>query len=276
MPNRILKESICTSDSIDSLSWFEEALFYRLIVNCDDYGRFDGRPAIIKNRLFPLKENLTAKTVAGAIEKLASAGLVTLYVFEGKPYLYLPTWNHHQVVRAKSSKYPAPEDGIERMKSSESKCNQMQANAHVFVFENRESIIDNREPNVSAEPDTASTPPVCQIMLNDKSLYPVFQPDVDKWAELYPAVDILAELRKMAGWCDANPSKRKTKGGVQRFINGWLAKEQDRGGTGSAPPVRRYGKPDIPKGASGELGDAELEAIRQVLAAGADERRDAL
>lgn len=266
MPNRILKESICTSDSIDSLSWFEEALFYRLIVNCDDYGRFDGRPAIIKNRLFPLKENLTAKTVAGAIEKLASAGLVTLYVFEGKPYLYLPTWNHHQVVRAKSSKYPAPEDGIERMKSSEIKCNQMQANAPVFVFENRESIIDNRESNVSAEPEAASTPPVCQIMLNDKSLYPVFQSDVDKWAGLYPAVDILAELRKMAGWCDANPSKRKTKGGIQRFINGWLAKEQDRGGAGSAPPVRRYGKPDIPKGASGELGDAELEAIRQVLA----------
>lgn len=276
MPNRILKESICTSDSIDSLSWFEEALFYRLIVNCDDYGRFDGRPAIIKNRLFPLKENLTAKTVAGAIEKLASAGLVTLYVFEGKPYLYLPTWNHHQVVRAKSSKYPAPEDGIERMKSSEIICNQMQANAPVFVFDNRESRIDNRESNVGAEPGAASTPPVCQIMLNDKSLYPVFQADVDKWAELYPAVDILAELRKMAGWCDANPSKRKTKGGIQRFINGWLAKEQDRGGAGAAPPVRRYGKPDIPKGASGELGDAELEAIRQVLAAGEDERRDAL
>ena len=49
--------------------------------------------------------------------------------------------------------------------------------------------------SIGAEPDTASTPPVCQIMLNDKSLYPVFQADVDKWAELYPAVDILAELR---------------------------------------------------------------------------------
>ena len=36
MPNRIIRESICTSDSIDKLSWFEEVLFYRLIVNCDD------------------------------------------------------------------------------------------------------------------------------------------------------------------------------------------------------------------------------------------------
>ena len=266
MPNRILKESICTSDSIDSLGWFEEVLFYRLIVNCDDYGRFDGRPAIIKNRLFPLKENLTAKTVAGAIEKLASAGLVTLYVFEGKPYLYLPTWNHHQVVRAKSSKYPAPEDGTERTKSSASICNQMQANVPVFEFENRESIIDNRESDIGAEPEAASTPPVCQIILNDKSLYPITQADVDKWAGLYPAVDILSELRKMAGWCDANPQKRKTKGGIQRFINGWLAKEQDRGGSAPAAPVSRWGKPEIPKGASGQLGEAEMEAIRRVLA----------
>lgn len=110
MPNRIIKESICTSDSIDGLTWFEEVLFYRLIVNCDDYGRFDGRPAIIKNRLFPLKESLTARAVSEAINRLVSAGMVALYEFEGKPYLYLPTWNCHQSVRAKRSKYPSPDE----------------------------------------------------------------------------------------------------------------------------------------------------------------------
>lgn len=108
MPNRILKESIRESDSIDSLSWFEEVLFYRLIVSCDDYGRFDGRTSVIKNRLFPLKEDLTLKTVSRAIDKLATAGLVALYEFEGKPYLHLPTWTAHQNVRAKRSKYPDP------------------------------------------------------------------------------------------------------------------------------------------------------------------------
>lgn len=126
MPNRILKESICTSDSVDSLSWFEEVLFYRLIVNCDDYGRFDGRAAIIKNRLFPLKENLTAKTVSGAIEKLARTGLVTLYEFEGKPYLYLPGWNHHQNVRAKKSKYPEPVNICIQMNADESRLSLIQ------------------------------------------------------------------------------------------------------------------------------------------------------
>ena len=94
-----------------------------------------------------------------------------------------------------------------------------------------ESRVEESRVMGSAEPVPASTPPVCQIILNDKSLYSITQADVDKWAGLYPAVDILSELRKMAGWCDANPSRRKTKSGIQRFINGWLSKEQDKGGT---------------------------------------------
>ena len=125
MPNRILKETICTSDTIDSLSWFEEILYYRLIVNCDDYGRFDGRIAVIKNRLFPLKENLTLSSVKNAINTLARVGLVSLYVFEGKPYLYLPSWNEHQQIRARKSKYPAPQRDLI---SSDINCNQMISN----------------------------------------------------------------------------------------------------------------------------------------------------
>ena len=124
MPNRILKENICSSDDINELSWFEEVLFYRLIVSCDDYGRYDGRPAIIKNRLFPLKDNLTSKSVSAALNKLASVGLVAMYEFDGKPYLHLPTWEKHQTPRAKKSKYPDPENGSQ---TSANICKQMQA-----------------------------------------------------------------------------------------------------------------------------------------------------
>ena len=123
MPNRILKESIRESDSIDSLNWFQEVLFYRLIVSCDDYGRFDGRTSVIKNRLFPLKEDLTLETVADAIQKLVSAGLVVLYEHDGKPYLYLPTWTAHQNVRAKRSKYPEPVIVCDNVNTSANRCN---------------------------------------------------------------------------------------------------------------------------------------------------------
>lgn len=139
VPNRILKESICISDSINKLSWFEEVLFYRLMVNCDDYGRYDARPAVIKGKLFPLKENVTIKTVTDAINKLASAKLVTLYQHEGKPYLYLPTWNEHQTIRAKKSKFPEPgncvtslDDTCKQMQADENICKQMQADVPVI------------------------------------------------------------------------------------------------------------------------------------------------
>jgi hypothetical protein len=48
---------------------------------------------------------------------------------------------------------------------------------------------------------------------------------------LYPAVDVAQELRTMTGWLIANPTKRKTKTGINRFINAWLSKCQDRGGS---------------------------------------------
>lgn len=129
MPNRILKESICASESVNQLNWFEEVFFYRLIVNCDDYGRFDARPAILKARLFPLKSRITEKDVSSALTKLADAGIVRLYVCDSKPYLYLPTWEVHQTVRAKKSRYPAPDEGV---KASENICMQMQADVPVI------------------------------------------------------------------------------------------------------------------------------------------------
>lgn len=166
MPNRIIKESICTSDSIDGLTWFEEVLFYRLIVNCDDYGRFDGRPAIIKNRLFPLKESLTARAVSEAINRLASAGMVALYEFEGKPYLYLPTWNCHQSVRAKRSKYPSPDvagnvPAVEEQASDgsdeqhESICKQMNSDESKC---HRNPIQSESNPNPIREADAGNAP----------------------------------------------------------------------------------------------------------------------
>jgi hypothetical protein len=74
----------------------------------------------------------------------------------------------------------------------------------------------------------ATEPPVIEFILNDKTYYPITQKQVDKWSELYPSVDVMQQLRKMCGWLDANPRNRKTKGGILKFVNGWLAREQDK------------------------------------------------
>ena len=110
MPNRIIKESICTSENIEQLSSFQETVFYRLLVNCDDYGCFDARVKVVASRLFPLKVIRPAEIVK-ALNKLAEAGLIVLYEAKGKPYLKVIKWSDHQRVRVSKHKYPMPEEG---------------------------------------------------------------------------------------------------------------------------------------------------------------------
>ena len=109
MPDRIIKESICTSDTLNQLTDFEERFWHRLTVNCDDYGRYDARPAILKGRLFPLMDGKTQKNMIDALHKLASVGLIDLYNVDGRPFLHVVTWDRYQRIRAKRSKFPAPD-----------------------------------------------------------------------------------------------------------------------------------------------------------------------
>ena len=128
MPNRILKESICSSENIDQLSPMAEIAFYRLIVNCDDYGRMDGRVKIIKSRLFPLKD-ITNDEMLSMLSELERAELIQAYVVDGKPYLQMKTWENHQQVRNHKSKYPSPdEDNCDQLQSIDINCNQLISN----------------------------------------------------------------------------------------------------------------------------------------------------
>lgn len=161
MPNRILKESITTSESIDSLSEKAEVFFYRLMVKCDDYGRFDARPSVLRASCYPLRlRTVTEARVAAWLQELVAAGLVWLYEVEGHPYLQVTKWEHHQQVRAKHSKFPdppAPEDNPPDLQAFDFNSNQPPA----IVPENRESINDIRirETNTEESAPAQARPP---------------------------------------------------------------------------------------------------------------------
>jgi len=173
MSNRILKQSICTSESIDQLDWFEEVFYYRLIVNVDDYGVFDARPKILKASLFPLRE-VKLSQVEKAIASLSSKGLIHLYTVEGRPFLNLPSWAEHQRVRNSKHKFPTPdqEDSPQTAEScGESRrvaascgeppqtaesCGLTRARAE-SIIQNPESIIQNPESQTETESEMYST-----------------------------------------------------------------------------------------------------------------------
>lgn len=77
-------------------------------------------------------------------------------------------------------------------------------------------------------------PPVFRLLLLNGERYPVYQEEIEKYQDLYPAIDVQQEYRKMIGWLESHPKNRKTPRGIQRFINGWLNRAQD-----SARPAER-------------------------------------
>lgn len=114
MPNRIIKESICTSCEIERLTPEAEVAFYRIMVNVDDYGRMEADPTILRAKLFPRKiDKVKDQDIKKWLQELSKSngtepGLIYLYQAKGKNYLQVTKWEDHQQIRAKRSKHPAP------------------------------------------------------------------------------------------------------------------------------------------------------------------------
>lgn len=85
-------------------------------------------------------------------------------------------------------------------------------------------------PDGGSDPSPAVLEPIISLPLNTGADHPVTQGEIDQWQDLYPAVDVLQSLRSMCGWLMANKQRRKTKSGINRFIQSWLARDQDKGG----------------------------------------------
>lgn len=149
MPNRIIKESICTSDSMSELTWFEQVLFFRLIVLADDFGTFDGRPRIIRGRGFPLVD-VTEKQISDGLRTLATAGMVDLYTVGGKPYLQLKTWAEHQRVRNSQHKYPTYEERDKDCDNSQFTASRGKSRRNAALIQS------NPNPNIQSESNNES------------------------------------------------------------------------------------------------------------------------
>ena len=232
MPNRIIKESIRTSKSVNALPDFLFRVWVYLITYVDDYGRGSADPQLLRGLVFPRGRKLGEEKLAEALADLADRGLIRLYEAEGEPYFCFPKWDEHQRIRAKKSKFPPPDDSGQQTTADDDKCvrNPIQSNP------NPESESESKD---SAELQSTAA---LTLLLNDGTEYPVTQEYVQEMQALYPAVDVMQELRTMKAWCINNPKKRKTARGIRSFMGTWLAKEQDRGARNAgadAEPARK-------------------------------------
>lgn len=131
MPNRIIREGIIDSEAVNSLSFDAEVFYRRLMSVVDDFGRFDGRTAVLRARLYALQlDKVREANLERWIAECVKARLIRLYESNGKPYVLLLKLG---APRAKASKYPAPPDETvcECNTLEDEHCAQMQADANI-------------------------------------------------------------------------------------------------------------------------------------------------
>lgn len=84
-------------------------------------------------------------------------------------------------------------------------------------------IEQNRTEKNNNKPGTeCSEQVVFRMPLKDNTEFDITESQYTEFVQAYPEVDINQELKKMRVWCNSNPTKKKTKRGVMRFINSWL------------------------------------------------------
>lgn len=218
MPNRIIKESLCDSERIASLTDFEFRLWVGLITQADDAGRGDARPAYIKGHVFPFRERVTAKDIESALHALAAKGCVALYTVGGKPYFLFPSWARHQRIRECKPKFPGMEnaDACDDAQDSAASCGELPQDAASC------GLNPNPNPNTNPNPNpvldaraTRFTPPsveevaaYCQERQNSV--------DASRFVDFYSSKGWMVGKSKMKDWKAAVRNWERSSGEKNR------------------------------------------------------------
>lgn len=110
MGNRIIKETIRTSKSINALNDFQFRLWVYLLTYVDDYGRGSADTELLKGFVFPRRKEVREQDIDKGLDALERNGSIRRYRVAGESYFCFPNWGNHQRIQTKQSKFPAPED----------------------------------------------------------------------------------------------------------------------------------------------------------------------
>lgn len=101
MANRLLFDSLLTSQRWNDLGHAAQNFYVRLMLVVDDFGAFDGRESVIANACYPTQRVDVSELLAA----LHAAELITRYSNAGKPFVAIMRWQNE--VRGKR-RFPAP------------------------------------------------------------------------------------------------------------------------------------------------------------------------
>lgn len=224
---RMFSLDVIGTDSFMDMPLSTQALYFHLGMRADDDGFISSPKQIIKS-IDCKQDDMKILISKGYVIPFESGVVVIRH------------WNQNNYLR--QDRYKQTRFISERnMMKLENGIYDMSTNGIPVVYQmaTQVSIDKNSIEKNSIEKDSISCPEPDEsvpdtsgilLPLIDKSFYDVPKESIKKWSEAYPAVDVEQQLKRMIAWLDANPKRRKTRRGINTFINTWLSREQDKGG----------------------------------------------
>lgn len=217
-----------------------------LFTVADREGRFQWRPRTLKAQILP--HDLVE--FSRVLDAWVTRGFVVKYRVGEEWFGWIPTFTKHQVInnREAASDLPSIEQADEIFSCAinnfdasgtrdprvddASGTREVHAQGEGKGRERKEGK-ENTSSAAPASPTppadlVPADPPVLTFLLNDGSEFGISQQQAREFRELFPAIDVMQELRSLKAWCIGNRQNRKTRTGAMKFVTGWLSRAQNR------------------------------------------------
>ena len=205
------------SKSFGRLSLKAKVLWPMLLVSCDDQGRGDASPDVVKWYVCPNVNEITQDDVPGLLAEMEAQEMLHVYNgHDGEPLFQIVQWWKYQRPQwAQPSDYPAPEGWTDRVRSNVRGGNYVEENWDTeggFVEQERGDNPPENPPGNQGGPtnemkrkeekgrEASSTPPAIKAFRANAHRYPAKSwwddvdeivgrdpPDVERWGKTVKA-----------------------------------------------------------------------------------------
>lgn len=224
MRTRQLHRDFWVSESIASVDFFHRLLFQALWGLADREGLVLFKPARIKASAFPY-DDVSTSTVHDAVIHLRDSKHVEILASNNGDVdqcIYIRNFKKYQHIHVHEA---ASTLSCIYIPGNVGKCTPTSASASASALPPNGGSGATPEPVASPAP---ALPLFCRMPIKEGD-EPITEADVDHWESLYGRIDVRRTLTKMVGYWAALPrNKRKTRTGIRKSINSWLAKDDDK------------------------------------------------
>ena len=254
---RSIHPSLWNDGDLNELGPAQRLLFIACFSLADDSGKGSADPRSLKQQVFPLDADVTHEQVGAMLAKIGERirGF-ELYTVDDRRFYRLLHWERYQKMNYRTqSLIPDPQDNADsdgdqntHSGSPDSELTQnllspesdqiKDSGSPASALDSKSSKEKSSEELCSEEkkegacPEPPGSEPAAEegkteftfaVKGEEGSIWVLPEDDLARFRDTYNAsIDVFEELRLAQQWTWTNKAKRKTPGGMLRFLNSWL------------------------------------------------------